>query len=188
MRPLVGGLILLALPALPASALAGPLTAGASVGLTQSKADATLSPNHTLGLFARLQVAPRVAGQVEALRVQTDDNSNVEIRSAIALLVVDLGSDPRWVPTLAAGVGLDRASFPYADNADTARHIEGGVGLEYRAMGGFTIGAELRLGTRELDPSNIRPLATDGYSALYLPSTLRAGEYRSVRISAGIRF
>lgn len=193
------------LPALSGLAEARPITAGLTAGVAQSKQDADggADANHTIGLFGRLGFTPRLAGQLEVSRIQTDD-SYVNIRSATALLVVDLGSKGRLVPVLVAGLGLDDASDPYG-NSTGAHHIEGGLGLEYRAEGGFTIGADMRLGGRTLHyDDNVYPLTggikqtgidasgsgtpPQGGAIYYAPSSLRDGEYRTARITLGIQF
>jgi hypothetical protein len=191
----------LALPALSAIADARPITAGLTAGVVQSKqdADSGLDASHTIGLFGRLGFSPKVAGQLEVSRIETDDDSSVNIRSATALLVVDLGSKGHLVPILVAGVGLDDASDPYG-NSQGAHHIEGGLGLEYRAAGGISIGFDVRMGGRSLhDDDSVRPLSggigsstkptpTTPTTLAYAPSTLREGEYRTARLTLGIQF
>ncbi|MDB4964075.1 MAG: hypothetical protein JWP01_4074 [Myxococcales bacterium] len=180
----------------PAAATAGPVTAGVNLGLAQSKIDGEsgADASHTLGLFGRLGFTPRVAGQLELARIQTDEYSSVDIRSATALLVVELGARGRLVPILVAGIGLASASNSYGGSTE-AHHIEGGLGLEYRAEGGLTIGADARLGGRTLhQDQDIAYPATGCIDcrvtgiALYAPSNLQEGEYRSARITVGIRF
>jgi hypothetical protein len=179
----------------PAIAAAGPVTAGINLGLSQSKIDGQsgADASHTLGLFGRLRFTPRVAGQLEVSRIQTDQYSGVDIRSATALLVVELGAKGRLVPILVAGLGLDSATNSYGDSTD-AHHIEGGLGLEYRAEGGLTIGADARLGGRTLHQQDVAYPATTCLEsdrtriAYYAPSNLQDGEYRSARITLGIRF
>lgn len=188
------------LVALPSAALAGPVTAGINLGLSQSKLDGQsgLDPNRTLGLFGRLGFTPRVSGQLELSRIQTDD-TGVDIRTGTASLVVDLGSRGHLVPTLIAGIGL--ASVDYGYYAEDSHHIEGGFGLEYRAEGGLTIGADVRMGGRTIDNEDqLLPVATGGLAepdcaggcgtgvAYYAPSGLREGEYRSARVTVGVRF
>src|SRR5687768_10257016 len=132
----------------PSVAAAGPLTAGVNLGLSQSELDGQqgLDPSRTVGLFGRLAFNPRVAGQLEVARVQTgDEYSQVNIRSATMSMVVDLGNKGRLVPILVAGIGMDWASNDYGGSSE-AHHIEGGLGLEYRAEGGLTIGVDLRMG------------------------------------------
>ncbi len=175
-----------------------------TAGVTQSKQDADIGAdaNHTIGLFGRLGFTPRLAGQLEVARIQTEDGG-ANIRTATALLVVDLGSKGRLVPILLAGLGLDDASTPYG-TSQGAHHIEGGLGLEYRADG-ITIGADVRLGDRTLhDDQNVYPVSGGAVAcdsrgcedagtkptptALYAPSTLQDGEYRTARITLGIQF
>lgn len=189
-RALAIALVTLALPTIAA---ARPFTAGVDLGLSHSEANDTsgLEPSTTLGVFARLGLTSRLAGQVELQRIRTDDayGTGGDIKTATALLVVELGSRGRLVPTLMAGIGLDRANGYYPQKA---HHIEGGFGLEYRAEGGFTLGADVRMGGRTMDEDTYYPYreitATDGYTAIYAPSPLQAGEYRSGRITLGVRF
>ena len=128
------------------------------------------------------------------------DDTGVDVRKATALLVVDLGAHGRLVPTLLAGIGMDRAESTYGGTSE-ARHIEGGFGLEYRAAGGLTIGADVRMGGRTLHepgyetqpvydggPGYRDCLDACGTGLTYAPSTLREGEYRTARITVGVRF
>ncbi|MDB4958358.1 MAG: hypothetical protein JWO36_5927 [Myxococcales bacterium] len=170
---------------LPSVASAGPWSAGISVGRTQSKIDANADANPTIGFFGRLAFTPRVAGQLDVQRIQTDDQST-DIRSATGLLAVDLGAGKHLVPMILAGFGIDKASSSYGYDT-SATHLEGGFALEYRADGGLTIGLDLRMGGRSIQQNPQIQLAT-GTSALYVPSTLHEGEYRSGRLTVGIRF
>ncbi|HVK85119.1 MAG TPA: outer membrane beta-barrel protein [Kofleriaceae bacterium] len=179
--------------ALPSVAAARPFTAGVDLGLSHSEANDTAGtePSTTLGVFARLGLTSRLAGQIELQRIRTDDTYGTggDIKTATALLVVELGRSGRLVPTLMAGIGLDRATGYYMEKA---HHLEGGFGLEYRADGGFTLGADVRMGGRTLDEETFyaypEDARTDGYATLYAPSPLQAGEYRSARITLGVRF
>ena len=183
-RPLVA----LAVVALPSLAAANPITAGVHVGITQAKDDGTagLAPNDTLGLFGRLQFNPRIAGQLEVQRIKTTDGGNVDIRTGTASLVIDLVAKGRLVPTLAVGMGLDKATTSYGSETN-GHHFEGGFGVEYRADGGLVLGGEFRMGGRSLEQSD-KVVPLEGGVALYAPSTLREGEYRSARLFLGIRF
>jgi hypothetical protein len=174
----------LAVVALPALANARPITAGLSVGRIQSKADANSDASATVGLFGRLTLSPRVSTQLELQRIQTDDTS-VDIRTATGLLVVDLGADKHLVPLLMVGGGFDSASYSYGSSTD-GHHLEGGFGLEYRSDGGFVIGADVRMGGRSIDSDSRAIPLTD--VAYYAPSTLHDGEYRSARLTVGVRF
>ncbi len=174
----------------PATAAAGPLTAGVNLGLSQSELDgqAGVDPSRTIGLFGRLAFNKRLAGQLEVARLETEDDST-SIRTATASLVVDLGSKGRLVPTLIAGIGMDWADSTYG-STNEAHHIEGGLGLEYRAEGGLTLGIDVRLGGRTLHqqediayPTDVRPGV-----AYIVPSQLQEGEYRTAQLKLGVRF
>ena len=171
--------------AIPSTAPAAPLMGGVSVGETQSKVDAAGSGNHTIGVFGRLGFTPRLSGQLEIQRLQTDDQQT-DIRTATGLIVFDLGSGKHFVPTIFAGFGFDKASSVYGAETN-ATHTEGGFGLEYRADGGLTIGADVRMGGRSLS-QDMTAVPLKNTIALYAPSTLHEGEYRSARLTVGIRF
>ena len=175
------------LVALPSVAAAGPFSAGISFGETQSKVDADsgADANGTVSVFGRVALSPRLGGQLELSRIKTDD-PGTDIRTATALVVVELGSKGRLVPLLVAGVGIDKASSPYGYE-QSAHHTEGGLGLEYRADGGFVIGADVRIGDRTLENAvYAQPLVGDVKA--FVPSNLSDGEYRAARLSLGIRF
>jgi hypothetical protein len=159
------------------------VTAGVDLGLTQAKDDGNADSSHTLGVFGRLGFTPRLAGQLELQKIDTG-TPNVDIRTVTGLLVVDLGDGGRLMPMILAGIGIDHAGMTYG--SVDGHHLEGGFSLEYRADGGFTIGAGFRLGGRSIDSdSTIVPLAN---VALYVPQTIREGEYRSAGIYAAVRF
>jgi len=173
---------------LSSAAAANPITAGVNLGTTQSKADGAsgAGSSDTMGLFGRLGFNKRVAGQLELTRIKTDPGSAVDIRTGTALLVIDLTAGGHLVPTLSAGLGFDTASPQYGSST-SGHHFEGGVGLEYRADGGLVIGVDLRMGGRSIDTQDkAQPLT--GTIALYTPSTLQEGEYRSARLFLGVRF
>lgn len=168
----------------PSLASAGPLTVGVDLGV----ADDTPA----LGVFGRLGVSSWIAGQLELTHVVTDD-PRVELRVATAAVVVDLGARGPFVPTVIAALGLD---------SESALRVEGGLGLEYRATSGVTIGADVRLGDRRF-PDNAMPLirgapATgisycewSGECVEPTPATEpepRGGTYRSTRITLAVRF
>ncbi len=198
-RMIMRALVAIALGLVPSIAAAGPITVGASLGLSESKVDADngAEATQTLGLWGRLAFTPRVAGQLEILRYKSESGcaqctfgTTTDIRTATASLVVDLSQGGKLVPTLIAGIGLDRNDGSFTQ---TGRHIEGGLGVEYRGEGGVTIGADARLGSRTLDdtgdviqvddaPPDVRVLPA------FQPTELQAGEYRSVRITLGVRF
>ena len=169
-------LLALALVALPSLASARPFTAGVGIGRTQAKADASGDASGTAGIFARLGVARRIGIQGELAKI--DDT----IRTGTALIVVDLGSHPHIVPTIAAGFGFDHGQTA------SGSHIEGGFGLEYRASGGLVIGAEFRLGGRSITQQVYYADVKPGVAALYAPEPLHEGEYRSARLVAAVQF
>jgi opacity protein-like surface antigen len=175
----------LALFALPSTTLANPVTAGVSLGLAHSAADADVGvdSSRTLGLFGRIGLSSRLSGQLEVSRHSTEDGSNLDIRTGTALLVVDLKSGGRWMPMLMAGAGLDRAEGEFSSTS--GHHFEGGFGLEYRSDGGLTLGADVRLGGRSIDDDDV---VIQDDVVFIAPSQMREGEYRSARITLGVRF
>ena len=83
-----------------------------------------------------------------------------------------------------AGAGIDHASTDWTSS--NAHHFEGGLGVEYRAEGGFVVGADFRLGGRSVDDE-------EEVYYYYIPAPIYApgideGEYRAARIFAGVRF
>ena len=174
--------------ALPSLAAARPITAGVGIGRTQDAANSNGDASDTLALFGRLAITPRVAAQVEVQKISLP-YSTTTARTETLLVVVDLGRAGHLFPIMFGGLGLDQASDTYGDSA-SGTHKEGGFGLEYRANGGLTIGADIRLGGRSIDPTYYAtPVYNDsGSIALYAPQTLESGEYRSGRVYAAIRF
>lgn len=187
MRLAIAAAPLLALLALPGLAAANPVTAGISFGKIKSKVDAAsgTDANSTLSVFGRIGLTPRLGAQVEVQKLETDTGGS-DIRTATALLVVELGSKGRLVPLLVAGYGVDKESTQYGYEQN-AHHTEGGLGLEYRADGGFVIGADVRIGGRTIEGQNAAPIAQGDVKA-YVASSLRDGEYRSARLTIGLRF
>lgn len=180
----LAGITLALCLAVPALADARPITFGAGVGRTQSEVDADNEPNGTLQLFGRVGFTSRLGAQLELQRI---DDPSMDIRTGTALLVVELGSKGGFVPLLVAGFGFDKASSDWYEARGT--HKEGGIGLEYRAEGGLTVGADLRLGGRSIEQtSEVYPLAETGGVAYFAPVGLVSGEYRSGRLYAGVRF
>lgn len=177
-----------ALVALPSVAAARPITAGVALGISHGQDDADDQANSTLGVFARVGLTSRLAAQLEVQRIRMDDTYGAggDLKTGTALLVVELGRTGRLVPTLAVGVGLDRASDDYY-GATTGHHIEGGLGLEYRFDGGLTLGADVRVGGRSVD-DKVYAYDDKAVIALYAPSPLEEGEYRSARVTLGVRF
>lgn len=176
--------VVIALASLSSLATARPITVGASLGRIQSKANADGEASDTYQLFGRAGVTPRLAVQLELQKIV---DPAIDVRTGTALLVVELASNPRWAPLLIAGMGIDRASTDWYEASGT--HIEGGLALEYRADGGLTIGADLRLGGRSVDDQTEYYPALEGDNvALWAPYGLVEGEYRSARLYAAIRF
>lgn len=183
---------LLALALAPALAAARPVTLGVSAGMHHDEVDPDDEGNRTLGLFGRVGLTRRVGAQLEVLKIETDEQyfEPTTIRTATVLLVADLARNGRLVPTIKIGAGLDRASTEW--NTEKGHHYEGGIGLEYRADGGFTLGVDLRLGGRSVDdPKDVA--LDDGTSPPIAPHSwdgggLREGEYRSVRVTLGVTF
>jgi hypothetical protein len=179
----------LAVVALPSLADARPFTAGVGIGRSQTKADADGDASDTLQIFGRLSFTKRLGVQLEFQKLQMPYGDAV-VRSGTVLLVVDLGQRGHFVPIMFGGFGGDKftEAYGYEQNAS---HKEGGFGLEYRADGGFTMGLDLRIGGRSLDEGEYKavPLNEDtGTLAIYPTASLNAGEYRSGRIYAAIRF
>jgi hypothetical protein len=181
------------------SAAAEPrVTIGASAGLWQNEEDAHagVDSSQTLGLWGRLGLTKRLSGQLELAEHKSGGGdcgdfctfSPTTIRSMTALLVVDLKDSGKWMPILMAGVGLDRDESELAFPSE-ATHIEGGLGIEYRAEGGLTFGADVRLGGRSVENGDVI-LDTGGRTPI-LPAPgvgLREGEYRAARLTLGVRF
>jgi len=206
MRPAAAVLAVLAalatLPGLPPAARAEPrdFTAGVSLGRAWHEQSYSDEANPTLGLWARVGVGRLLSVQLELQQI-TSPYGGDKIRSGSALLVLDLVGSGRLVPMLFAGGGLDRATYFGGDIE--GHHFEGGVGLEYRSSGGLFIGADLRLGGRSLDNGDIiltgggaEPLddaaccgdpGRGGSIALFAPA-IAEGEYRAMRVTAGVRF
>ena len=176
-----------ALACLPSLASAGPVTIGAGLGLSQGQSTATGGASDTTyGLFGRIALGSRVAAQVELQRTDVGRDT-VDDRSYSGLLLIDLGAGP-LVPMLLGGGGLDRATVGGGPSETEAHHVEGGLGLEYRSPGGVVIGVDARAGELDIDSQPV-------FNAYFCPvsgcpsmSTLHAGDYESVRITAGVRF
>jgi hypothetical protein len=183
------------LAALPARANT-PITAGVSAGVLHDEVDQDGEGNRTLGLFGRVGFAKRLSGQLEVMKIDTDDATYTATNIRIATLSLRLDLvDParsRFVPTVSFGAGIDRASTDY--DTTEGHHFEGGFGLEYRAEGGFTIGVDLRFGGRSVEDEEIyyaddvRAEDDDIAPHIYDGGGLREGEYRALRLTAGIAF
>jgi hypothetical protein len=185
--------LVLALVLVPQLADARPqLAAGTALGLTQSKLNADEDASRTLGLFARIGLTPRLATQLELQQFRTAPDSYVSMRTWSLALVLELSDNRRWVPTVLGAAGLDHESDEFDDRAH-GHHLEGGFGIEYRSDGGLTLGADARIGTRTMESEiildNAGPPEMGGGGVVFLaPSHLSEGEYRSLRLTLGIRF
>jgi hypothetical protein len=124
---------------------------GASLGVAQTNA----SVGDVIGLFGRHMLTGELAAEVGFGYV---DQSTICFSSCLldhavtgsANIVRDLAHG-RVVPLVRAGVGLD---YVWADTMGTVEwtfaHAELGVGLEYRAAGGWILGANIGAGWRSL--------------------------------------
>jgi hypothetical protein len=177
-------------PVMSGPALAAPVTAGVALGLanSQTNADQGGDADTTLGLFGRLDFSSRLAGQLELSKLTIEDDYTGatigDIRSVTALLRFDIMNRDRLHFTLMIGAGIDHAETDW--DSTEAHHFEGGLGAEYRADGGFTIGADFRLGGRSVDDEDEYYLE-DVPALIYAPG-IDEGEYRAARIYAGVRF
>ncbi|MEO6775712.1 MAG: outer membrane beta-barrel protein [Kofleriaceae bacterium] len=175
--------VILPVAAAASIASAGPITVGAGLGVTQDQVNSSQDPNTTLSAFGRIALTHHFGAELDLTKVDT--GSGYSARVITGLAVLDLGDSVRWVPQVFAGLGYDQANVGYGDVE--GHHFEGGLGLEYRAAGGFTVGARFHLGSRSIDSQPaVYPLAC--CSDLWSPNTLEAGEYRSLGAYAGIRF
>lgn len=181
-RSLVTALALLSSIAV---AEAGPVTAGVGVGRFQSERDWDGESDSTVQLFARLGLTGRISGQLELMKI--DSTYGTTVRTGTALIVVELGNAGKLVPTMFAGVGIDRGDGGYYTEHGT--HIEGGFGLEYRFEGGLSLMADVRMGGRSVDSEDVLVMTDGGvgYLGLYAPALIE-GEYRSARLGVGVRF
>lgn len=188
--------VLAALTALPALAIARPITAGVSIGSHHDKVDSDGEGNRSLGLFGRVGLTSRLAGQLEVMKIETDDQTwtPTTVRTGTFSLRFDLvdATKSRFVPTVSLGAGIDRGDTEWDTTKGT--HVEGGFGLEYRAAGGFNVGIDLRLGNRAVDREvaiavdDTPPPSDQPRPLVYDPGGLRDGEYRALRVTAGIAF
>lgn len=182
--PLAGFLAAVA-ALVPSLADARPLTAGVGFGRIDAERDWDGRDDKTLQLFGRLGLTQRVSGQLELQKIE--GGSDAVVRTFTALLVVELGTSGRLVPTMFAGLGVDRGETSYA--SASGHHIEGGFGLEYRLDGGLSLMADVRLGGRSVDQDEtvILDAGMLTYVDLYAPILIE-GEYRSARVGVGLRF
>jgi hypothetical protein len=178
-------MVRLALAALLVSttAVASPFTIAEGLGMTQDEVNSHQDPNGVLSILGRAGLSRRFAVELDLARVNT--GASDASRTATVRAVFDLGSNPRWVPHLFAGLGVDHSDLGYGST--DGHHLEAGVGFEYRASGGFVIGARFHIGDRTIDSQPaVETLAccTD----LYSPPSLNDGQYRSLDAYAGVRF
>ncbi|HEY4179733.1 MAG TPA: hypothetical protein VGM90_22985 [Kofleriaceae bacterium] len=184
----------------PSVAAAGVVTVGLHAGSLQTQTDATNKNDaqSEVGAFGRFQLAERFSVQIDAAKVSMRDQSNLSMESFTASAVLDLMQGSQFVPVFLVGLGMDHVG---SDDYDAeASRSEVGLGLEYRAKGGFLIGIDARVGSRKIDTEDYKNYATpalvgaDSGTPIYkddstnLPTTLSAGQYRSARLYAGFRF
>ncbi len=186
MRLGIAGLSLVLVLPLVGSAAARPVTLGAGLGVIDAERDWDGQSDETVQIFGRLGLTSRVAGQLELQKIESSANGT-SARTGTALIVVELGNAGRLVPTMFAGLGIDRAENGYG-GSEEGSHIEGGFGLEYRVDGGLVIGADVRLGGRSVDNTDEVILDGRGGAVSYYAPLLIEGEYRSLRVGVGIRF
>ncbi len=158
-------------------AAANPFEIGASLGVSEDQSYQATS--HSLGVFARAGLAPMLSAQLELAKLD-NDAMGTTVHTGTGLLILDLGSGT-LAPIAFAGVGLDSTSDSNADRRFA--HVELGAGLEYRALAGLTVGADIRIGTRKLIDDQ-----ESGIETYYEPLTLSEGQYRSAHITVGARF
>jgi len=164
----------------PAAASARPITAGVGLGVTQAEVNQNTDADHALALWGRVGLSPVFALQVELARIDGADQ-NLQTRSGTVLGVVDLAKG-RAVPVLLFGAGLAQGSEASGE-VDT-HHLEAGLGFEYRSPDGFVLGADIRIGDRTID-SDSRLMIETLWSP---PPTLAEGQYRSARVTLGVKF
>jgi hypothetical protein len=166
---------------------ARPITLGVGLGLTQAKAETPGDASQTESVFGRLGLVSRLGAQLELAKFSTNDPSPPQIRSITGLAVLDLSNNRHLVPLLLAGFGFEQSDSSGGETS-SAHHIEAGLGLEYRGDTGIVIGADVRLGDRTIDSMSGGPsILTDCYDCVPNAST-RAGEFRSAKLYAGVRF
>jgi hypothetical protein len=167
------------------AAQAHPITVGAGVGITQSEVNANGDPDQALNLFGRIGVAQRLSLQAEVQRIDAGTYSP-QTRTVTGLLVIDLGTGP-LVPVLLAGIGYDSTDDSNG-LGQSAVHAEAGLGAEYRTRDGFTFGADVRIGDRSVNSGpTVMPLCC--VTTIDVPSYgLADGQYRSARVTLGVRF
>jgi hypothetical protein len=162
---------------LASPAVANPLQLGASYGIDEDQTYQATS--HALGIFARVGIAPMIGAQLDIAKLD-NDSMGTTIRTGSGLLVVDLAVGS-VVPIAFGGLGLDATHDLISDR--TFAHAELGAGLEYRALGGLVIGADVRIGARKVIGETDRAI-----EAFYEPITLGEGEYRAARLTLAARF
>jgi hypothetical protein len=182
MRLAAVALALLLPLAAPMVAHAGPVTVGAGAGRLAAENDWDGEADRMLQIFGRLGLTARVGGQLELQKIE--GGTNAVVRTGTALIVVEMGQSGRWVPSILAGLGLDRASDGYG-GSQRGSHIEGGFGLEYRFDGGLSIMGDVRMGGRSVDRDE-SVILDGGYATLYAPLLIE-GEYKSIRLGVAIR-
>jgi hypothetical protein len=179
----------------PSLAAARPLiTFGATLGATQSENESADSqgPDETFGLYVRVGLTRYFSAQLEISRINSDPS--YDVRTATLLGMFDLGhgwlSRPlygRFVPIALIGVGEAWGSTASSSTDSYGNDLVAGLGLEYRAVNGVTIGFQARLGNRWMQtavPAN--PLCgTCGESE---DEGLWDGQFRTLMMTAGFAF
>jgi hypothetical protein len=182
----------------PRLAAAGPITVGAMFGETQSQieSESGQGPDRTYGGFIRVAITPHVATQLEGVSIKSDPECTVTSATLLAVISGNsLGSllNGRFVPIVVLGVGESWGTTSDVTNeTDMLVHVVAGIGLEYRARIGLSLGVQARLGQRWMETQY--PI----YSAPYPPGAggpflpayegLWAGQFRSLLATAGWQF
>ncbi|MBP8809809.1 MAG: outer membrane beta-barrel protein [Kofleriaceae bacterium] len=184
MRALSALVLALALVA-PATARAERFAVGVALGTTHAEtdADAGLNASSTSGLWLRYRLVPRLAAEISYGRIATDGDATI-IRS---LTVAARFAPTAWRggtlrPIVLVGLGPDTT-----DDARSFFRAEVGAGLELDLGGQFVIGADLRLGERELAATEAQPGIDDRPNAR-IAADLTEGGYRSTQAYLGVRF
>lgn len=177
--------VALVLPATARSARSERFAAGVALGTTHAEtdADAGLNASSTSALWLRYRLLPRLSAEVSYGRIATDGDATI-IRS---LTFAARFAPTAWRggalrPIVLVGLGPDTT-----DDARSFVRAELGAGLELDLGGQFVIGAELRLGERELTATAAEP-GVDDLPNARIAADLAEGSYRSTQAYLGVRF